>query len=79
VFKKVLIANRGEIALRVARTCRELGLRVVAVHSTEDRESAFVRYADQSVCIGPAPSRHSYLNLPAIIEAALRTGAASAT
>jgi acetyl-CoA carboxylase biotin carboxylase subunit len=75
MFSTVLIANRGEIALRIARTCRELGVRVIAVHSTEDRDSGVVRYADEAVCIGPAPSRDSYLNLPAIIEAALRTGA----
>ena len=75
MFGKVLIANRGEIALRVARACRELGLRTVAVHSTVDRDSAVVRYADESVQIGPGPSRRSYLNVPAVLEAALRTGA----
>jgi acetyl-CoA carboxylase, biotin carboxylase subunit len=75
VFDTVLIANRGEIALRIARTCRELGIRVVAVHSTEDRDSEVVRYADRAVCVGPPPSRDSYLNPAAIIEAALRTGA----
>jgi acetyl-CoA carboxylase, biotin carboxylase subunit len=75
MFHTVLIANRGEIALRVARTCREMGLRVVAVYSTEDRDGAVVRAADEAVCIGPGPARHSYLNLPAIIEAARRTGA----
>jgi acetyl-CoA carboxylase, biotin carboxylase subunit len=75
MFRTVLIANRGEIALRVARTCREMGLRVVAVYSTEDRDGAVVRAADEAVCIGPGPARHSYLNLPAIIEAARRTGA----
>jgi acetyl-CoA carboxylase biotin carboxylase subunit len=75
VFTTVLIANRGEIALRIARTCRDLGLRVIAVYSTEDRDSTVVRAADQAVCIGPAPSPRSYLNMPAIIEAALRTGA----
>ncbi|MBB5872853.1 acetyl-CoA carboxylase biotin carboxylase subunit [Allocatelliglobosispora scoriae] len=75
MINKVLIANRGEIALRIARTCRELGLGVVAVYSTEDRDSAVVRFADQAVCIGPAPSKRSYLNLSAIIEAAVRTGA----
>jgi acetyl-CoA carboxylase biotin carboxylase subunit len=75
VFRRVLIANRGEIALRVARACRELGIEVVAVHSTEDRDSAVVRHADQAVQIGPAPARRSYLNIPAIVEAALRTGA----
>jgi len=75
VFRRVLIANRGEIALRVARACRELGVEVVAVHSTEDRDSAVVRAADQAVQIGPAPARRSYLNIPAVVEAALRTGA----
>jgi acetyl-CoA carboxylase biotin carboxylase subunit len=75
MFHTVLIANRGEIALRVARACRELGIRVVAVHSTEDRDSAVVRYADEAVQIGPAASRHSYLNMASVIEAAKRTGA----
>jgi acetyl-CoA carboxylase biotin carboxylase subunit len=75
VFDTVLIANRGEIALRVARTCRELGLRTVAVHSTSDRDSAVVRLADESVQIGPPAARLSYLNVPAVIEAAVRTGA----
>ncbi|GGP66424.1 acetyl-CoA carboxylase biotin carboxylase subunit [Saccharothrix coeruleofusca] len=75
MFDTVLIANRGEIALRVARTCRELGLRTVAVHSTCDRDSAVVRLADESVQIGPPSARHSYLNVPAVIEAAVRTGA----
>jgi acetyl-CoA carboxylase, biotin carboxylase subunit len=75
MFKKILIANRGEIGLRIARACRELGIRVVAVHSTVDAESPVVRYADESVQIGPAPARRSYLNIPAILEAARRTGA----
>jgi acetyl-CoA carboxylase biotin carboxylase subunit len=75
VFGTVLIANRGEIALRVLRACRELGIRTVAVHSTEDKDSAAVRMADQAVQIGPAPSRQSYLNAAAIIEAARATGA----
>jgi acetyl-CoA carboxylase biotin carboxylase subunit len=75
VFGKVLIANRGEIALRVARACRELDLKVVAVYSTADRDSAVVRYADQAVHIGPAPAKRSYLNIPAIIEAARLSGA----
>ncbi|GLZ36545.1 acetyl-CoA carboxylase biotin carboxylase subunit [Actinokineospora sp. NBRC 105648] len=75
MFTTVLIANRGEIALRVARTCRELGVRTVAVYSTADRDSAVVRFADESVHIGPPPSRASYLHIPAIIEAARRTGA----
>ncbi|MGH3930574.1 MAG: biotin carboxylase N-terminal domain-containing protein [Pseudonocardiaceae bacterium] len=75
MFRKVLIANRGEIALRVARACRELGIRTVAVYSTEDRDSAVVRFADEAVQIGPAPAKRSYLNIPAIVEAALRTRA----
>ncbi|MEV4159844.1 acetyl-CoA carboxylase biotin carboxylase subunit [Nonomuraea dietziae] len=72
---KVLIANRGEIALRIARTCRELGLRTVAVYSTADRHARFVAACDEAVHIGPAPARRSYLYVPAVIEAALRTGA----
>jgi acetyl-CoA carboxylase biotin carboxylase subunit len=75
MIRKVLIANRGEIALRVARTCREMGIATVAVHSTADADSAVVRYCDERVQIGPAPARRSYLNIPAIVEAALRTGA----
>ncbi|MDA3645749.1 acetyl-CoA carboxylase biotin carboxylase subunit [Saccharopolyspora indica] len=75
MFDKVLIANRGEIALRVARTCRELGIGVVAVHSSEDRESAVVGWADESVQIGPADAKRSYLNIPAVVEAARMTGA----
>ena len=75
MFSKVLIANRGEIAVRVARACRSLGIGVVAVHSSPDRDSALVRMADESVNIGPAPSRFSYLNIPNVIEAALQTGA----
>jgi acetyl-CoA carboxylase, biotin carboxylase subunit len=74
-FNKVLIANRGEIALRVARACRELGIKTVAVYSTVDADSAVVRYADEAVRIGPGPAKRSYLNMPAIIESALRTGA----
>jgi acetyl-CoA carboxylase biotin carboxylase subunit len=70
VFKKVLIANRGEIALRVIRACREMGLRSVAVHSTADADSLHVRFADEKVCIGPPPARSSYLAIPAIISAA---------
>jgi acetyl-CoA carboxylase biotin carboxylase subunit len=72
---KVLIANRGEIALRVARACRELDIPTVAVYSTEDRDSAVVSYADEAVQIGPAPAKRSYLSIPAIVEAALRSGA----
>ncbi|GLC27519.1 acetyl-CoA carboxylase biotin carboxylase subunit [Roseisolibacter agri] len=75
MFKKVLIANRGEIALRVIRACRELGVQTVAVYSEADRESLHVRFADDDVCIGPASSRESYLNIPRIIAAAEITGA----
>jgi acetyl-CoA carboxylase biotin carboxylase subunit len=75
VFRKVLIANRGEIALRVIRACRELGIRTVAVYSEADRESLHVRFADEDVCIGPPQARESYLNIPRIIAAAEVTGA----
>jgi acetyl-CoA carboxylase biotin carboxylase subunit len=75
MFEKVLIANRGEIALRIHRACREMGIRTVAVHSTVDADAMHVRLADESVCIGPAPSRDSYLNMAAIISAATITGA----
>jgi acetyl-CoA carboxylase, biotin carboxylase subunit len=75
MFKKVLIANRGEIALRVIRACRELGIQTVAVYSEADRESLHVRFADDDVCIGPAPARESYLRIPRIIAAAEITGA----
>ena len=75
MFKKVLIANRGEIALRVIRACRELGIQTVAVYSEADRESLHVRFADDDVCIGPAPGRDSYLKIPRIIAAAEITGA----
>jgi len=75
MFEKVLIANRGEIALRIHRACREMGIRTVAVHSTADADAMHVRLADESVCIGPAPSRDSYLNMAAIISAATITGA----
>ena len=75
MFKKILIANRGEIALRVLRACREMGIASVAVHSTADAEAMHVRLADESVCIGPALARDSYLNMPAIISAALISGA----
>jgi len=75
MFKKVLIANRGEIALRVIRACRELGLKTVAIHSTADAESLHVRFADEAVCVGPPPSKDSYLNIRAILSAAEITGA----
>ncbi len=75
MFKKVLIANRGEIALRVIRACRELGIQTVAVYSEADRESLHVRFADDDVCIGPPPSRDSYLKIPRLIAAAEITGA----
>src|SRR6187399_1776982 len=75
MFRKVLIANRGEIALRVIQACRELGVQTVAVYSTADRESLHVVYADEEVCIGPPPSPESYLNVSAIIAAAEITGA----
>ena len=72
---KVLIANRGEIALRILRACKELGIKTVAVHSTADKELMHVRLADEAVCIGPAASSQSYLNIPAIISAAEITNA----
>lgn len=75
MFEKILIANRGEIALRVMRACRELGIHTVAVHSTADEEAMHVRLADESVCIGPPPARDSYLNIPAIVAACEITGA----
>lgn len=75
MFSKILIANRGEIALRVQRACREMGIATVAVHSTADHDAMHVRLADESVCIGPPAARDSYLNMPAILSAALITGA----
>ena len=75
MFDKVLIANRGEVALRIHRACREMGIRTVAVHSEVDTNAMHVRLADESVCIGPAPARDSYLNVPAILAAAEVTGA----
>lgn len=75
MFKKVLVANRGEIALRVVRACRELGIASVAIHSTADTDALHVKFADESVCIGPPPSPKSYLHIPAIISAAEITGA----
>ena len=74
-MKKVLIANRGEIALRIIRTCHELGLKTVAVFSTADRDSLAVRFSDEAVCIGPPPSKDSYLRIDRIIAAAEVTGA----
>ena len=75
MLEKVLIANRGEIALRIQRACRELGIKTVAVHSEADREAKYVKLADESVCIGPASSTLSYLNIPAVISAAEVTDA----
>ncbi|MXV43848.1 acetyl-CoA carboxylase biotin carboxylase subunit [Saccharibacter sp. 17.LH.SD] len=75
MFSKILIANRGEIALRILRACREMGIRTVAVHSTADSDAMHVRLADEAVCIGPASSRDSYLNIAAILSAATITGA----
>ena len=77
MLEKVVIANRGEIALRILRACRELGIKTVAVHSTVDRDLKHVKLADESVCIGPAPSTESYLNIPAIISAAELTDASA--
>src|SRR5215210_2792996 len=75
MFDKILIANRGEIALRVLRACKELGIATVAVHSTADADAMHVRLADESVCIGPPPARDSYLNIPALIAACEISGA----
>jgi acetyl-CoA carboxylase biotin carboxylase subunit len=75
MFEKILIANRGEIALRIQRACRELGIKTVAIHSEADADAKYVMLADESVCIGPPPSRDSYLNIPAIISAAEVTDA----
>jgi acetyl-CoA carboxylase, biotin carboxylase subunit len=75
MFKKILVANRGEIALRIQRACRELGVRAVMVYSEADREAKYVKLAEEAVCIGPAPSALSYLNMPAIISAAEVTDA----
>ena len=74
-IRKVLIANRGEIACRIIWTCKEMGIKTVAVHSEADREALHVRFADEAICIGPAPSAQSYLNIPAIISAAEITNA----
>ena len=70
MFQKILIANRGEIALRIIRTCKEMGIRTVAVHSTADADSLHVKFADQSICIGPPSSKESYLNIPRLMSAA---------
>jgi len=75
VFDKILIANRGEIALRVLRACKELGIPTVAVHSTADADAMHVRFADESVCIGPPAAKDSYLNIPSILSACEITGA----
>ena len=75
MFKKILIANRGEIALRIHRACKEMGIQTVAVHSTADANSMAVRLADESVCIGPPSAKDSYLNIPSLISAAALTGA----
>lgn len=75
MFEKILIANRGEIALRIHRACKEMGISTVAVHSTADADAMHVRLADESVCLGPAPAKDSYLNIPAIVSAATITGA----
>ena len=75
MFKKILIANRGEIALRVIRTCKEMGISTVAVYSTADKESLHVRFADEAVCVGPPSSSESYLKIPNIIAAAEITNA----
>src|ERR671932_2524010 len=75
MFHKILIANRAEIALRIIRAARELGIQTVAVHSTADASSLHVRFADESLCIGPPPSKESYLNIPTLLSAAEVTGA----
>ncbi|MGI9160229.1 MAG: biotin carboxylase N-terminal domain-containing protein, partial [Saprospiraceae bacterium] len=67
MFKKILIANRGEIALRIIRTCKEMNIKTVAIYSTADRDSLHVRFADEAVCIGPQASAESYLNIPRIM------------
>lgn len=75
MFNKILIANRGEIALRIIRTCKEMGIKTVAVYSTADKDSLHVRFADEAICIGPPASKLSYLNIPMIISAAELTNA----
>ena len=75
MFRKILIANRGEIAVRVLRAAREMGIATVAIHSDVDSNALHVRFADEAVCVGPAPAPRSYLNIPSIISAAEITGA----
>ncbi|MEQ9560309.1 MAG: biotin carboxylase N-terminal domain-containing protein, partial [Rhodospirillales bacterium] len=75
MFEKVLIANRGEIALRILRACREMGISTVAVHSTADTDAMHVRFADESVCIGPPSAKDSYLSIQAVLSAAAISGA----
>ena len=75
MFKKILIANRGEIALRIIRTCREMDIKTVAVYSTADQDSLHVKFADEAICIGAPPSKESYLNIPSVITAAEITNA----
>ncbi|MGC8863368.1 MAG: biotin carboxylase N-terminal domain-containing protein, partial [Armatimonadota bacterium] len=75
MFKKILVANRGEIAVRVIRACKEMGIATVAIYSEADRDSLHVRMADEAVCVGPPPSKDSYLNMPNIISAAIISGA----
>ena len=77
MLKKVLIANRGEIAVRIIRACREMGVRTVAIYSEADKDALHVSLADEAICVGPAPSNKSYLNMKAILEAACLTGADS--
>ena len=77
MLKKILIANRGEIAVRIIRACREMGIRTVAIYSEADKEALHTKLADESICIGPAPSNKSYLNMKAILEAICLTGSDS--
>ena len=77
MFKKILIANRGEIALRIQRACREMGIKAVMVYSEADRDAKYVRLADEAVCIGPAASGLSYLHMPPIISAGVESQVAS--
>ena len=74
MFSKILIANRGEIAVRIIRACKEMGVQTVAVYSEADRDALHVVLADESICIGPAPAARSYLNMSAVISAAVLTG-----